>query len=90
MFRSGKEPEAVRLSIPMVAELARIIAADPSTGMTFLSANDRAPYTADAVGNVCRNSAVRLACLTAWHMGRGRRPPPGSQSQARGFTRSLP
>ena len=41
----------VRLEIPVVPELARIIEATPSGGLTFLTTDFGGPYTVDSFGN---------------------------------------
>lgn len=44
----------VRLTIPVIPELQRIIDATPSVGLTFLTSDHGTPYTADGFGNVFR------------------------------------
>lgn len=49
--QKGRKRKPVQLTLPIVPELARIIAATPSGGLTFLTTERGTPYTVDSFGN---------------------------------------
>ncbi|RYI94186.1 MAG: integrase [Acetobacteraceae bacterium] len=62
--QKNRNRKPVRLSLPIVPELQRIIDATPSAGMVFLNSERGTPYTADSFGNRFR-AWCREAGLTS-------------------------